>query len=196
MPRARGARPSLGAVRILAAIAAALAIGAIGAVVWLWQPWDDDADRVEEAELSEEFGGSACRRLAGVASRLAEEDPPPDAFLRALGRRAAGIRPPPRAFADLARGGRDLIPGKGFLARFDDGSAGQVRHFAGIAAAVSFGGARNTRRISIGVRRDPPDSADGRLTDEGIAFASAVLAGEVEVDEAPQWLLEHLCRRR
>ena len=179
-------------MRILAAIAAALAIGA---VVWLWQPWDDEADRVEEAGLSEEFGGSACRRLAGVAARLAEAESPPDAFLRALGRRAAGIRPPPRAFADLARGGRDLIPGKGFLARFDDDSAGQVRHFAGIAAAVSFGGARNTRRISIEVRRDPPDSADGRLTDEGIAFASALLGGELEVEEAPRWLLKRLCRR-
>lgn len=183
-------------MRLPAAIAAALAVGLAGAGLWLWQPWGAGEDSVAEDELSEESRGSACRRLAAVAARLAESDPPPPAFLRALGRRAAGIRPPPRGFADLARGGRDLIPGRGFLARFDDGSAGQVRHFAGIAAAVSFAGGRNTRRISIEVRRDPPESADGRLTEEGIAFATAVLRGELELDESSEWLLERLCRRR
>ncbi|MGH2923415.1 MAG: hypothetical protein ACRDKH_05230, partial [Solirubrobacterales bacterium] len=87
------------------------------------------------------------------------------------------------------------IPGRGFLARFDDGSAGQARHYAGIAVARRFGDAANVRRISIDLRRDPADSPDGRLTDEAIGFANGILGGEIAVSEAPEWMLEHLCRR-
>ncbi len=183
-------------MKVLAAVLVALALLGAAAVAWLWAPWDDDGDgSVELDALAEGFQGSGCRRLAGVAASLAESEPEPVAYLRALGREAAGIRPPPRAFGDLARGGRDRIPGKGFLARFDDGSAGQARHFAGIAVAVSFGDSANVRRISIDLRRDPADSPDGRLTDEAIEFANGVLGGEIEVPEAPDWLLDRLCRR-
>jgi len=183
-------------VKVAAAILLALLVLVGGAVAWLWAPWDEGGAPVELDALAEEFRGSSCRRLAGVAAGLAEDDPSPVAFLRELGRRAAGIRPPPRGLGDLARGGRDLIPGRGFLARFDDGSSGQARHFAGIAVARSFGSAENVRRISIDLRRDPADSADGRLTDEGIEFANGLLDGELEVAEAPDWILDRLCRRR
>ena len=111
--------------------------------------------RSTAADLSEEFSGSACRRMAGLAAKLAERDQDEADFLRAFGLRAAGIRPPPARYGDLARGGRNLIAGRGFLARFDDGSAGQVRHFAGIAVASTFGGGGATRFLSIFVRDDP-----------------------------------------
>jgi hypothetical protein len=165
------------------------------AALWLIEPWADD-QQIEVEDLSEEFRGSACRQVAGVAARLAERDPPALVFLRDLGRQVAGIRKPPRAFGDLARGGRNKIPGRGFLARFDDGSFGQARHFAGIAVATSFGGVASTRLISIFVRDDAEDSPDGRLTDEGILFATEVLSADLELDETPRWLLDHLCRRR
>ena len=172
-------------------------LAAGGAAIWFWEPWEDDDDqRVELDSLSEEFRGSACREVAGVAARLAEQEPSTVGFLRSFGRQVAGIRPPPRAYGDLARGGSDRVPGRGFLARFDDGTGGQARHFAGIAVAASLGGGNSTRVISIFVRQDAENSPDGRLTDEGIAFATQLQAGDLELEEAPQWLLEHLCRRR
>jgi hypothetical protein len=184
-------------VKIVAAAVAVILIALAGVAVWWWEPWEsDDEGQVDLSALSEDFQGSACREVAGVAAGLAEQDLSPTEYLRAFGRQIAGIRPPPRAYGDLARGGSNNVPGKGFLARFDDGTIGQARHFAGIAAAASFGGASSTRWVSIFVRRDPEDSPDGRLTDEGIAFASALTTGELETDEAPQWLLDHLCRRK
>jgi hypothetical protein len=181
-------------VKIALGLLAVLAIAAAAAAVWWWEPWAED-EAVDPDSLSAEFKGSACRELAGVAAALAEGDDDPVGFLRALGKRAAGIRPGARAFADLASGGRNRIPGKGFLARFDDGTAGQARHFAGIAVATAYGGAAATRVISIFGRDDPEDSPDGRLTDEGIAFATAVLSEDLALEETPAWLLEHLCRR-
>ncbi|MDP9227901.1 MAG: hypothetical protein M3M99_02475, partial [Actinomycetota bacterium] len=158
---------------------------------------DDERSSVDLSALSDEFQGSACRQLAGIAAGLAAQQPPPtpQRFLRDLGRHVAGIRPPPRGYGDLARGGYNLVPGRGFLARFDDETAGQARHFAGIAVASTLGGGNSTRVISIFVRNDREDSPDGRLTDEGILFAREVLSGELELDESPVWLLTHLCRR-
>lgn len=186
-------------MKIAAAILAALAVSAAALILWLWQPWEDEGESllpVDDAALSEEFRGSACRRIAGLAAALAERDPSRLAFLRDFGRQVAGIRPPPRAFGDLARGGRNRVAGRGFLQRFDDGSSGQARHFAGIAVATTLGDAAAVRRVSISFRDDPADSPDGRLTDEGISFATQVLTGKLEVDETPRWLLDHLCRRQ
>jgi hypothetical protein len=181
----------LGALAVVA-----IAVGA--AVVWWLQPWSDDDEQVGISSLSEELRGTSCREMAGIAAGLAAADPEPTAseFLRDLGRHVAGIRPGPRAYGDLAKGGFNQLPGKGFLLRFDDGTIGQARHFAGIAVAASFGGGQATRLISIFARNDPEDTPDGRLTDEGIAFATAVQSGELELDETPEWLLEHLCRRK
>lgn len=187
-------------MRILAGlgVVAALALGA--GALWFFEPWESEDERtVDVAEIEaagEEFRGSACRRVAGLAARLAEADPPPLEFLRDFGRQVAGIRPPPRAYGDLASGGRNRVAGRGFLARFDDGTVGQARHFAGIAVAATFGGSQATRWVSIFVRDDPLDSPDGRLTEEGIEFAQEVLSGELAVAEAPRWLLDRLCRRK
>ena len=192
-------------------LAGLLAVLCAGAVLWYLEPWADEGDtaenargkgeRVEHGKTAEgqvdpeEFTGSACRRMAGLAARLAEGEESAVRFLRAFGREAAGIRPPPRAYGDLARGGRDLIPGRGFLTRYDDGTEGQVRHFAGIAAASTFGGGSATRFISIFFRDDPIASPDGQLTEEGIEFAERVLGGDLTPAETPAWLLENLCRR-
>ena len=183
-------------MKILAGLAAVVAILCAGAAIWWWEPWaSEDDEAVDLSDLSAEFQGSACRQLAGLAAKLAEREDTALGFIRAFGKQAAGIRQPPRAYGDLARGGRNLIVGKGFLARYDDGSGGQARHFAGIAVATSFGGVSSTRFISIFVRDDPLDSADGRLTEEGLAFSREVLTGDLELEETPQWLLAHLCRR-
>lgn len=187
-------------MRILAGVLVVAILGA-GAALWYIEPWGGgDEDTVEVTELSDgfsqEFSGSACKRMAGLAAKIAEKEDSATAFLRAFGRQAAGIRPPPRAYGDLARGGRNLIPGRGFLVRFDDGSTGQVRHFAGIAVASTFGGGAATRFLSIFVRDDPQRSPDGQLTEEGLAFADEVLDGDLALDETPSWLLQHLCRRK
>jgi hypothetical protein len=184
-------------VRFLAALLAVLAVVGAGAALWYLEPWaDEDEPTVDLGDLQGELTGSACRRLAGLAARLAERDRGPLPFLRDFGRQAAGIRPPPRGFGDLARGGRNRIVGRGFLARYDDGSSGQARHFAGIAVATTFvGGANPTRWISEHLRDDPNNSADGRLTDKGIEFATELLRGDMELDQTPGWVLENLCRR-
>ena len=188
-------------MKVLAALLAVLAMGCAAAALWYWEPWSSDGDApaelAEQAEDPEgDYTGSACRRLAGVAAKLAEDDPPAGPYLRDLGRAAAGIRSGSRGIGDLARGGRNTLPGRGFLARFDDGTDGQARHFAGIATATAIGGATATRAISIFVRDDPAGSADGRLTDAAIAFANGLLAGELEPRVAPRWILDNLCRRR
>jgi hypothetical protein len=192
---------------------AALAVIGVAAVLLFVEPRGDDDTRDKDPqverergedkpvgegqtdveELRGEFSGSACRRMAGLAARLAERERSAVGFLREFGREAAGIRPPPRAYGDLARGGRDLITGRGFLDRFDDGSQGQVRHFAGIAVASTFGGGGATRIVSILFRDDPLESPDGQLTEEGIAFADELRSGELELAETPAWLLDHLC---
>jgi hypothetical protein len=144
------------------------------------------------AELDED--GTACERLAGLANALGGRESTPGGFLRALGLAAAGIRPPPRALADLARGGRDLIAGGGFRPAYSDGSAGQVRHFAGVAVASDYGGAAATRLASVFLRRDPVGSADGRLSERALDFASLVESGKLPLEQAGAWILENICR--
>jgi hypothetical protein len=125
-----------------------------------------------------ERSGSACQRLAALAAGLGLRESTPAGFLRALGQAAAGIRPPPRALSDLARGGRDLIPGGGFWARYSDGS----------------GGAAATMVISVVFRRDPVRSADGRLSERALDFATLVSSGELPLEQTGTWILENLCR--
>jgi hypothetical protein len=143
------------------------------------------------AELSED--GTACERLAGVTTDLGRGEPSPAELLRALGLAAAGIRPPPRALADLAAGGRDRIPGGGFRPIYSDGTAGQARHFAGVAVATLYGGAAATRVASIFLRRDPARSADGRLSERALEFASLVSLGELPIEQAGPWILVNVC---
>lgn len=189
-------------MKILALVVALALVAATGAgVVWYLDPFgegEDSGDEVDLAALTDEFQGSACRQVAGIAAGLAVREPElsPVAFLRAFGRQVAGIRPPPRAYGDLARGGSNEVPGKGFIARLDDGTIGQGRHFAGIVAASTFGGGQATRLISIFARRDPLKSPDGQLTEEGIEFSEEVIGGDLSLDETPLWILENLCRKK
>lgn len=187
-------------MKILAGVVALGLIAAAGAgAIWYLDPFGSDSDDdVDLDTLSAEFRGSACRQVAGIAAVLAVKEPTPSEieFLRSFGRQVAGIRKPPRAFGDLARGGSNEIPGKGFLSRYDDGTIGQGRHFAGIVVASTFGGGAATRFVSIFGRQDPLESPDGQLTEEGIDFAQGVLAGDIELEESPEWIIENLCRRK
>jgi hypothetical protein len=194
------------AIGLLAAVGAAM-VATREAGVWgeegsgaaIVLPDVDAGDIISAAssdELKQDLSGSACERLGGLASLLAIETPNPEQFLRRLGREAAGIRTGPRAFFDLARGGDDLIPGRGFRGRYSDGSDGQARHFAGIAVAASYGGERATRLVSIFVRRDELNSADGALTEEGLAFARQIESGELPVSEGGAWILARICKPR
>ena len=102
-------------MKILAGLAVVAVIALGAGAVWYFEPWDDGDDEVDLAALTEEFQGSSCRQTAGLAAGLALQDPEltPIEFLRAFGRQVAGIRPPPRAYGDLARGGSNQVPGKG-----------------------------------------------------------------------------------
>jgi hypothetical protein len=169
-------------------------VGVLGAAVIAYlavDPFGDESDPTTSLHLS----GTACERLAGLAGYLAASDGSVNEFLLDLGQQAGGISRGRRALADLARGGRNRIPGKGFKERFDDGSVGQVRHFVGYVRASMFGGANVTLWISQHLRHDSPGSPDGRLGDEGIEFAQDLLTGRLELSEASGWVRSHLCRR-
>jgi hypothetical protein len=179
-------------MKALLAIGLACLLGASAVLAYLAiDPFGDDSDPTTSLHLS----GSACERLAGLAGYLAGTDDNVNEFLLDLGQQAAGISKGRRALADLARGGRNRIPGKGFKQRFDDGSVGQVRHFAGYVRASMFGGTNVTRWISEHLRQDPADSPDGRLGDEGIEFAQDLIAGRLELSGTSSWVRAHLCRR-
>jgi len=135
----------------------------------------------------------ACHALVALADAIARESPAPRRFLVLLGKRAAGIRSGPLALLDLRNAGSDPIPGKGFRQEFDDATRGQVRHFVGTARAVTVFRARPTRWLSIHVRHDAPDSADGRLGEAAIRFATLLLDGHLAVDDASGWLRANLC---
>jgi hypothetical protein len=174
---------------IAAGLLAALALGAVAYIAI--DPFGDESD----PSVSRGLTGTACQRLAGLAVQLAEEDKTPGEFIAALGREGAGIRQGSRGFADLLRGGHNRIPGRGFLARYDDGTQGQVRHFAGITVATALATGNPTLWISRHLRHDRKGSADDKLTERGVDFATAVLEGRLALDQTGDWILTHLCRR-
>ena len=136
---------------------------------------------------------NACAALAELAAREALACRGPRDLVRRLGRTGAGIRPGALGVVDLARAGRDGLPGRGFRPELDDGTDGQVRHFCGIAAACDRFGPIATRWVSIHLRRDPPDAPDGRLTDLAIEFVALLHGGRLDVADAAGWLLRTLC---
>jgi hypothetical protein len=179
-------------MKALLAIGLACLLGASAVLAYLAiDPFGDDSDPTASLHLS----GTACERLAGLADYLADTNDSVNEFLLDLGQQAGGISKGRRALADLARGGRNRIPGKGFRQRFDDGSVGQVRHFVGYVRASMFGGTNVTRWISEHLRNDSPSSPDGRLGDQGIKFAQDLIAGRLELSGASAWLRTNLCRR-
>jgi hypothetical protein len=95
----------------------------------------------------------ACARLTEMTERLAVADPSPRSLLTRLGREAAGIRAGPAGVVDLARGGRDVLRGRGFNRQFDDGTDGQVRHFVVLAVSTMVFGRRATRCASVKLPR-------------------------------------------
>jgi hypothetical protein len=137
---------------------------------------------------------NACHQLAATADRLGATHRDPHAFLAALGRDAAGI--PVSALAAwpaLLVGGRNRLRGGGFRPELRDHTAGQARHFAGTARAVTLLGADRTRWLSVHVRRDRLDSPDGRLTELAIAFADELLDGRLAPLDAGGWIRSHVC---
>jgi hypothetical protein len=192
---------ALGAAALIAL--AAVGLGALGG--WGEEPFEGGIEPpslqlavlgvATDRPLTElEEDGTACERLAGLATAIGRRESTSGEFLRALGLAAAGIRPPPRALADLARGGRDLLLGGGFRTVYSDGTAGQVRHFAGVVAASTYGGPAATRLASVFLRGDPVRSADGRLSEQAFDFASLVTSGELPLDQTGAWILENICR--
>lgn len=197
-------------MKLLVAIVLVLAAGAVGYL--LLDPSRDDSDSVADVghasvagggegstadageTRTEPLSGTACQRLAGLAANIAARDRSAERFLIDLGKQGAGIRTGRFALIDLANDGRNIILGRGFMPEFDDGTRGQVRHFVGVSRASMFGGSALTRWISENLRRDPADSPDGRLADEGIDFAQALLAGRLEPSEASAWIRDRLCR--
>jgi hypothetical protein len=172
-----------------------VALAAIGAGVLAYiaiDPFADESDPTTAHNLT----GSACQRLAGLAAVLAQEDPGREKFLLAIGKNGAGIRGGPRGVGDLLHGGHNRIRGKGFRERYDDDTDGQVRHFSGIVAAVVLADGNPTLWISRHLRDDPKGSPDDNLTEQGVAFATAIQKGELKPDEAGDWILGHLCRRK
>jgi hypothetical protein len=135
-----------------------------------------------------------CRALAEVAEQIVAADPDvsPRDFLRELGRLVAGIELGVGGLLDLARGGSNEISGRGFKPEFDDGSAGQARHFAGTAASVALLGTRATGLIAHTIV-DPADTPDGRLSAVAIEFATQVLAEELPLDQTSRWIVDELC---
>ena len=135
----------------------------------------------------------ACAALVALAEREARPGVSPRRFLRRLGTLGAGVRPGLPGILDLARAGSDTLPGHGFRPELEDGSGAQVRHFCGIAACCALFGRAPTRWVSVHLRRDAPESPDGRLTDLAVELARLLAAGELEVSAAPDWIGRTLC---
>ncbi len=133
--------------------------------------------------------------MARTADAIAAAHPdwPAHEFVVELADRVAGIRRGPLAVLGLLAGGRSRLRGGGFRAELRDRTASQTRHFAGIARAVTVVGAARTEWLSVHVRRDAPDSPDGRLTSLAIEFASQLLDGSLATGEAGEWIRVNVC---
>ena len=140
---------------------------------------------------------NACAELAGVADAIAAEHPSwsGSEVLAELALRVAGIRRGRLAAVGLLLGGRSRLKGGGFRPELRDHSAGQSRHFVGTARAVTVLGARRTAWLSAHVRRDAPDSPDGRLTALAIEFATGLLDGSLAPPQSGEWIRAHVCGR-
>ena len=133
-----------------------------------------------------------CAALAESIDRLAALEYTERRFLRELGR-AAGVRRGPLWLIDAASGGRNRLRGRGFHPAVDDDSDGQARHFAGTVAVAARLGGPITRWLTTHILRDPPGSADGKLSDEAIEFVRLVRSGELAQADAAEWVRNRLC---
>jgi hypothetical protein len=136
---------------------------------------------------------SACEALARVAAQISLEHADPREFLVELGQRVAGIGRGRLPVVGLVLGGRNRLRGGGFRPELRDRSGGQARHFAGTARAVIVFGGSRTEWLSVHLRRDPPDSPDGRLTTLAVEFANRLLDGSLPTDRTGDWIRSHVC---
>jgi hypothetical protein len=136
---------------------------------------------------------AGCWALVRLAETEGAHGVPRKAFLRALALHGAGVRPGILGFVDLMRGGRDTLRGSGFRQEYSDGSNGQVRHFCGVLGSCALLGYRATRWLSIVIRHDSPQSADGRLTEAAIALYRSLMDGSVSVEDTAVWIRDHIC---
>jgi hypothetical protein len=138
---------------------------------------------------------NACEEMARVADAIAAEHPswPAHEFLVELAAQVAGVRRGPLAAVGLLIGGSARLKGGGFRSELRDHSAGQTRHFVGIARAVTVLGASRTLWLSEHVRRDAPDSPDGLLTALAVELAGRVLDGSVALRDVGEWIRRNVC---
>ncbi|WP_350347670.1 hypothetical protein ABIQ69_13650 [Agromyces sp. G08B096] len=134
----------------------------------------------------------ACTALANWIDRLAALGLSDRRFLKEVGR-AGGVRRGPLWLTDAASGGSNRIRGRGFQPELDDDTDGQARHFAGSVAVAARIGGRATRWLTRTLLRDGPATADGRLTDEAIAFVEEIRSGTLRQADASAWLRRRLC---
>jgi len=138
---------------------------------------------------------TACEELARTVDSIAAEQPawPGHEVLVELAVRVADIRRGPLAAVGLLVGGRPRLRGGGFRPELRDRTASQTRHFVGVARAVTVLGAARTEWLSIHVRRDAPDSPDGRLSSLAIEFAARLLDGSLATTDAGAWVRTNVC---
>lgn len=139
---------------------------------------------------------SSCELMARVADRLASDPARPAdarAFVAEFALQVAGIRTGRGAAWGLLTGGRSRLKGGGFRPEFRDRTAGQSRHFAGIARAATVLGPGATVWLSEHVRRDARDSPDGRLTILAVEFSASLADGSLPVSGAGQWIRSNVC---
>jgi len=138
---------------------------------------------------------TSCEQLARTADAIAVEHPdwPAREYLVELAFQVADIRRGPLAGLGLLLGGRSRLRGGGFRPELRDRSAGQTRHFVGIARAVTVVGASRTAWLSEHVRRDAPSSPDGRLTTLAIELAAQLLDGSRATQDAGEWIRSNVC---
>ena len=137
----------------------------------------------------------ACAELARTADAIAAEHPDATGhdLLVELGLRVAGIRRGRLAVLGLLTGGRSRVRGGGFRHELRDHTAGQARHFAGVARAVTVLGGDRTEWLSVHVRRDAAGSPDGRLSALAVEFANRLLDGSLATRDAGEWIRRNVC---
>ncbi len=137
---------------------------------------------------------NACRQMAELCDALLGVAPEltPRAFLRSLGALVAGIDLGLKGFEQLARGGANGLVGAGFKREYDDGTAGQARHFAGTAAAAALLGDKPAELLAHHVV-DPAESIDGHLSTAALEFARLLIEETVPLADAGRWIEAKVC---
>ena len=137
---------------------------------------------------------NACRQMAELCGELLEIAPELTAreFLRSLGALVAGIDLGLMGFKQLARGGANGLVGAGFRNEYDDGTAGQARHFAGTAAAAALVG-RKPAELLAHHMVDRAESIDGHLSTAALEFAHLLIAGKLPLAQAGSWIEANVC---